>query len=196
MTPKTPPRRRTKPGPEFLETSLRRRRVHKGLAVDFWVDTVRLPSGGTSVREYLGHPGAVAVVPVMDAAPDPKILLVRQFRYPVKEVTLEIPAGKLDKGENPLACVKRELEEETGFRARTIRKLLSFWPTPAFADEVIHIYAARDLRPGTFSPDEDEFIRPVVLPLSRVLLMIRRGLLRDSKTIISLLAFDRFFRRV
>jgi ADP-ribose pyrophosphatase len=175
------------------EVLLRRRQVHKGKAVDFWVDTVRLPDGGAATREYLGHPGAVAVVAVKEPGPDPKLLFVRQYRHPVRRITLEIPAGKLDKGENPRLCVQRELEEETGFRAGTIRKILSFWPTPAFADEVIHIYEARDLRPGSFNPDDDEFIEPVILSLSRVLRMIRNGSVQDSKTIIALLSFSRRF---
>lgn len=178
---------------KLVETTVKRRQVYKGRAVDFWCDTVRLPSGATATREYLGHPGAVAVVAVKEGGRDPKLLFVRQYRYPVKEVTHEIPAGKLDKGEKPLACVQRELEEETGFRARRVRKLLSFWPTPAFADEVIHIYAAEDLVPGTFRPDEDEFIDPVVLPLSRALAMIRSGKIKDAKTIAGLLAYKSLF---
>ena len=174
------------------EKAVDRRRLHKGRAVDFWVDKVRLPSGVTAMREYLGHPGAVAVVPVMDKAADPRILFVRQYRYPVGEVTYEIPAGKLDPGEKPLACVRRELEEETGRQAREIRKLVSYWPTPAFANEIIHIFVARDLREGTFRPDEDEIIQPVVLPLSRALRRIKSGAIKDSKTIIGLLAFSRW----
>lgn len=175
---------------KLVERSVRRRRVHKGVAVDFWSDTVRLPSGGTATREYLGHPGAVAVVALQDGGKDPGIVFVRQYRYPVKEVTFEIPAGKLDKGEAPLSCVRRELEEETGLVARRVRKVLSYWPTPAFADEVIHIYEASGLSKGTFHPDDDEFIEPVVLPLSRALRMIRSGKIKDSKTIIALLAYS------
>lgn len=177
----------------LVERQVSRRRVYKGRAVDFWCDTVRLPSGGEATREYLGHPGAVAVVAVKEGGRDPQLLFVKQYRYPVKEVTYEIPAGKLDKGEKPLSCVGRELEEETGFRARRVKKLLSFWPTPAFADEVIHIYAAENLYAGTFNPDEDEFIRPVVLPLSRALKMIRSGKIKDAKTIVALLAYKSLF---
>lgn len=174
----------------LVEKGVRRHRVYLGKAVDFWVDTVRLPSGGTATREYLGHPGAVAVVAVAGgSAKDPDLLFVRQYRYPVKQVTLELPAGKLDPGESPRVCVNRELEEETGFRASRIRKLLSFWPTPAFANEVIHLYVARGLTSGTFSPDADEFIEPVRYPLSRALDMVRRGQIQDSKTLIGLFAF-------
>lgn len=176
----------------FVEKPLRRRRVHKGRAVDFWVDTVRLSSGGTATREYLGHPGAVAVVAVSKPGPDPEILLVRQYRYPVKETTLELPAGKIDPGEKPAACVNRELEEETGVRAGRVKKILAYWPTPAFANEVIHLYVARDLKPGRFSPDDDEIIEPIRLKLSEVLRRIRAGKIKDSKTVIGLLAYDRW----
>lgn len=180
----------------LLEKSLRRRRVHRGLAVDFWSDTIRLPSGKTAVREYLGHPGAVAVVAVAGGPKDnPDLLLVRQYRYPVKEVTLEIPAGKINPGETPLRCVHRELEEETGFRARRLRRRLSFWPTPAFANEVIHIYEAQGLIPGRFAPDDDEFIEPVRVSLHRALRLIQTGRIKDSKTIIGLLAFAHHLSR-
>ncbi|MBL8023718.1 MAG: NUDIX hydrolase [Elusimicrobia bacterium] len=179
----------------LVERGLRRRRVYRGKAVDFWVDTVRLPSGGISSREYLGHPGAVAVVAVAGGPKkNPDLLLVRQYRYPVKEVTLELPAGKLDPGETPVVCVRRELEEETGFRAGRVRKMLSYWPTPAFANEVIHLYEARDLTAGTFSPDADEFIEPVRLSLRRALDLVRLGRIKDSKTVIGLYSFDRRLR--
>lgn len=166
-----------------------RRRVYRGRAVDFLVDTVRLPTGLKAQREYLDHPGAVAVVPLLEASRDPRILFVRQYRHPVRELTYEIPAGKLSRGEKPLACVRRELEEETGYRAGRLERLLSYWPTPAFANEVIHIYTARGLSRGVFRPDEDELIEPAVLRLSRALLMIRRGRIKDSKTLIALLSF-------
>jgi ADP-ribose pyrophosphatase len=178
------------------ERGLRRKRVYHGKAVDFWVDTVRLPSGVTATREYMGHPGAVAVVAVAGGRKrDPDLLFVRQYRYPVREVTLELPAGKLDPRESPRACVNRELEEETGFRAARVRKLLSFWPTPAFADEMITVYEARGLTPGTFSPDADEFIEPVRISLSRALDLARRGHIKDSKTLIGLFAFEKKVKR-
>ncbi|MBK8575666.1 MAG: NUDIX hydrolase [Elusimicrobia bacterium] len=182
--------------PKLAERELRRKRVYRGKAVDFWVDTVRLPSGAIATREYLGHPGAVAVVAVVGGKKhDPDLLFVQQYRHPVKEVTLELPAGKLDLGESPRACVNRELEEETGFRAARVRKMLSFWPTPAFANEVIHIYEARGLTPGTFSPDADEFIEPVRIALSHALELVRRGRIKDSKTLIGLFAFKKNLNR-
>jgi ADP-ribose pyrophosphatase len=163
--------------------------VYRGRAVNFCADVVRLPDGGRAVREYLDHPGAVAVVPVLGGGRNPQILFVRQYRYPVRELTYEIPAGKLAPGEKPLPCVRRELEEETGRRARRLEKLLSYWPTAAFANEIIHIYVARDLQKGRFNPDHDEFIEPAVLSLRRALSMVRSGAIKDSKTIIGLLSF-------
>src|SRR5579885_1966700 len=103
--------------------------------VDFVVDTVRLPNGKKADREFMDHPGAVGVAPFLDRQ---TIVMVRQYRHPVGEVTLELPAGKLDAGESALACVRRELHEETGYSAKKLFHFLDYWPTPAFANEVLH----------------------------------------------------------
>lgn len=171
------------------EELYKRHRIYSGKAIGFSADEVLLPNGKTAVREYIEHPGAVAVLTFVD---EKRIILVKQYRYPVREITYEIPAGKLDGKEKPLVCVKRELAEETGYAARRIQKLGSYWPTPAFGDEVIHIYAARDLRRGHKAPDEDEFIDTLILPFSRVLGMVRSGRIKDSKTIIAVLWWARF----
>ena len=168
----------------FEEKHVRNLKQINGKAVHFRVDEVRLPDGNTASREFVNHPGAVAVIPFVDAK---HIVLVEQFRYPVKEVTYEIPAGKLDKHERPLLCVKRELEEETGFRAGKIKKLVSFWPTPAFSDEIIHIYSATRLKKHEASPDADEFIRAKIVSLEQALKWIKNGRIKDSKTVIGLL---------
>ncbi len=115
--------------------------------------------------------------------------MVRQFRYPVNRVTLEIPAGKLDKNEKPLNCVKRELEEETGMKAGRIRKLLSFWPTATFANEIIHIYVADKLKPGKSNLDSDEFLTCETWPLKKLYQEIDAGRVQDAKTLIALLAY-------
>jgi ADP-ribose pyrophosphatase len=170
---------------KLKEKFIRRLKQVNGNAVNFRIDEVRLPNNKRAQREYLDHPGAVAVV----AFPSPgKILMVKQFRHPVGEITWEIPAGKLAKGENPLACVKRELEEETGFRAGRVKKLIAFWPTAAFANEVIHIYTATHLKPGVLRPDEDEFLGCETWPLSKAVRFIKSGKIKDSKTIIAVLA--------
>jgi ADP-ribose pyrophosphatase len=169
----------------LIETLVRKNPVYKGNSVDFCVDEIRLPDGRTAVREYLDHPGAVGVVPFLDKK---TVVLVRQYRHPVGEVTLELPAGKLDKGEDPLDCVKRELREETGYTAKRIRRLIQYWPTPAFANELLHLYTADGLVEGKHSPDEDEFLEVEVMPFKKALGLARTGRIRDSKTVIGLLA--------
>jgi ADP-ribose pyrophosphatase len=161
-------------------------KLHQGKAVGFRIDEIRLPDGKAAKREYLTHPGAVGVL-AMDSKG--RILLVKQYRYPVKEFTYEVPAGKLAKDEDPLACVKRELEEEAGVRAKKIRKVLSYWPTPAFSDEVLHLYVAEQLVETQAHPDEDEFLELVRFSPQQVERMIRSGRIRDSKTVICFLAW-------
>jgi len=170
---------------KLKETFIRRKKEVRGRAVGFRIDEVRLPNGKTAVREYLDHPGAVAVVAVLGK----KVIMVRQFRYPVGVETWEIPAGKLDRKENPLDCVHRELREETGYTAGRVRKLISYWPTAAFANEVIHIYIADRLKAGTADPDDDEFLTCKAWPLKKLYLEIGKGRIRDSKTLIALLAY-------
>lgn len=165
--------------------------LYKGRAVGFRADRVSLPDQQTAQREYMTHPGAVGVL----AFESPhKIILVKQFRYPVKQFTYEIPAGKLTPGEDPLACVRRELEEETGFRARKVSKLLAFWPTAAFSNEVIHLYLARGLVKTRMNPDEDEFLEVISASPRHIERWIRSGRIRDSKTLIAYLAWKSLFR--
>lgn len=169
----------------LVEKFVRSRKVWGGNAVDFRVDTVRLPNGKLATREFMDHPGAVGVVPFLD---EKTVVMVRQYRHPVRQVTLELPAGKLDKGEDPLPCVRRELAEETGYTARRIRPLIDYWPTPAFANEVLHLYIAEGLKAGRMNADEDEFLECVTLPFKKAVEMVRRGEIQDSKTVVGLLA--------
>lgn len=169
----------------FVETCVKKREVYRGDAVSFRVDRIRLPDGKLAQREFMDHPGAVAVVPLL---PRGRVVLVRQYRYPVAETTYEIPAGKLSKGENLRACVRRELREETGYAARSIKPLLDYWPTPAFANELIHLFVAKELTEGTMAPDDDEFLSAEVVPFSRALGWVASGRIRDSKTALGLLA--------
>jgi ADP-ribose pyrophosphatase len=169
---------------KFRECPVRSRRVRHGRAVDFRVDTVRLPNGKPVIREYLDHCGAAAVVPFIED----DIILVRQYRYPVGRTTYEIPAGKLDAGEGPLACIRRELREETGYTAGRIRRLIGFWPTPAFSNELIHVYVADRLKPGRMQLDHDEFLSVARVPFKKALRWVFAGKIRDSKTVIALLA--------
>ena len=172
---------------DLKEKLYRKKIIYNGRTVSFCADEILLPNGKKVRREYLKHPGAAAVIPFID---DKNIILVQQFRYPVGKATYEIPAGKIEKGESPVKCVKRELSEETGYTAVNIKKLISYWPTPAFSNEVLHIYCARGLKPSKISPDEDEFLRHKILPFSRVLRWVKSGRIMDSKTIIAVLLWQ------
>ena len=146
--------------------------VFDGVLLHVRKDTVELPNGHTATREWIEHPGASAVIPLL---PDNQIILVRQFRYPVNSVTLEVPAGKLDKiGEDPIECAKRELSEETGYTAGKLWKLTTIATTVGFSNEYIHLYAAADLTPGKIHPDSDEFINVVKVPLTAALQMVKQ----------------------
>jgi len=172
--------------PKFQEKKLKTLLTHQGHAVGFKIDQIKLPNGKTAQREFMTHPGAVGVL----AFASPKeILLVKQYRYPVGDFTYEIPAGKLGKGENPFMCIKRELAEETGYTAKKVWKILDFWPTAAFSDEVIHLYVAEDLIEAQSHPDDDEFIEVVKVSPKEMERMIRSGKIHDSKTLIAYFAW-------
>ncbi len=141
---------------------------------------VLLPNGETALREIACHPGASAVVALDE---EDNIILVRQHRIAVGRVTMEIPAGKLDSpDEDPFLCAKRELEEETGFRADHWEKLTCLETTPGFCNERIHIYLATGLTPGATHPDEDEFVSTLKMPLTKAVELVMQGSLRDGKT--------------
>ena len=168
---------------QLTEFFLTTERIYEGKIINLRRDMVRLPNGKEASREVVEHPGAVAVVPVL---PDGRILLVRQFRHPVGQILLEIPAGKLDAGEDPDVCAVRELEEETGYRAGKIERRSSVFTGPGFTDEVIHIYVACDLRKTALNPDEDEFLEVQAYEQSEVRRLIREGSICDAKTIAGL----------
>ncbi|MDQ0188424.1 NUDIX hydrolase [Alicyclobacillus cycloheptanicus] len=146
--------------------------------------TIQLPNGKTAKREVVRHPGAVAVL----AAPAPdRLVFVEQFRKPTEEVLLEIPAGKLEPGEDPAECARRELEEETGYVSTNVRPLYEFFTSPGFADEKLHLFVAEDLSTGAVHPDEDEFVNIVELTASEVQARLTSGQIRDAKTLIGVL---------
>ena len=141
---------------DLIETKLESENIFDGNLLHIKKDKVKLPNGGEAYREWVKHPAAAAVIPLTDQG---EIILVRQYRYPIDEVTLEIPAGKLDvSGEDPLECAKRELSEETGYTAQEYKFLSKLATSVGFSDEVIYIYAAKGLKAGTQHTDEDEFI--------------------------------------
>lgn len=171
-------------------------RLYTGRVVNLDRDTVRFPDGSSGQLEMLRHPGASAVVPFLDdpRAPDPRVLLIRQFRHAANGFIWEVPAGRLDAGETPDACARRELEEETGMRARTLEPLTTIYTTPGFTDERIHLFLAHGLEPGSQRREADEFMELRELPWSAVLELVRTGEVQDGKTLTSLL-FVQCFRR-
>ncbi|MDH4370682.1 MAG: NUDIX hydrolase [Nitrospira sp.] len=161
------------------------RNIYTGKVVTLNVDTVQLPNGLTVDLETIRHPGASAVVPLKD---DGTVVLIRQFRHAAGGFIYEIPAGKLDRGEDPLNCAARELEEEVGYRAASFQLLSSIFTAPGFADEVIHIYKAIGLTKGQQHLDRDEVLEIVEMSLDEAIEKIQDGTIRDGKTIIGLQA--------
>jgi ADP-ribose pyrophosphatase len=159
------------------------RNIYKGRVVDLRLETVTLPNGSTVEMELIHHPGAAAIVPMKD---DGTVLLIRQYRHAVGGYILEIPAGKLDPGEDPRDCAARELEEEIGLRAASLEPVITFFTTPGFTDEVIHVYKATGLTPGTQNLGRDEVLDVIELPLERAIVQIEDGTIRDGKTIVGL----------
>ena len=173
------------------------RRVYSGRIVSLDVDTVKLPNGLTTDLEMLRHSGASAVVPFLDDAhsADPRIVLIRQYRYAAEGFLYEVPAGRLDPGEVPEACARRELKEETGYEAGRIERLTTFFTTPGFTDERIHLFAAMDLVPGASKLESDEILELHTMPLSEALTLVEQGEIIDGKTIIGLLLAASLRRR-
>jgi ADP-ribose pyrophosphatase len=159
-------------------------------------DTVQFPDGTTGVLEMVRHPGAAAVIPMLDepAAPDPRVLLIRQFRHAADGFIWEIPAGTLGPGETPEQCAERELAEEAGCRAASIRPLTTVFTTPGFTDERIHLFLATGLDRGPGRPEHDEFITIHEFPWSEVGRMIRSGEIRDAKSLCALCYTQAFLR--
>lgn len=165
------------------------RRVYTGRVLDLDVDTVRFPDGSSGELEIIRHPGAAAVVPVASdpKGPDPVLLMLRQYRYAAGGQVWEIPAGRLNPGESPEACARRELQEEAGVEAGRLERLTTIWTTPGFTDEAIHLFWAGDLKTVAHAREPDEYIEVVSRPLSDVLKGIRDGEIRDGKTVVAIL---------
>jgi ADP-ribose pyrophosphatase len=164
-------------------------RLYTGRIVNLDLDRVRFPDGSVGELEILRHPGASAVVPFLDPPrdSDPRVVLIRQFRHAADGFIWEIPAGRLDPGESPEACAGRELEEETGMRARRLGRLTTIHTTPGFTDERIHLFLAEGLEPGAHHREADEFMELHTLRWSEVLRLAEAGEIVDGKTLVSLL---------
>ncbi|MEA2550186.1 MAG: ADP-ribose pyrophosphatase [Chloroflexota bacterium] len=183
---------------DLVERVVDSRVLHRGHYLEFRVDTIERADGSRSERDIAGHPGAVAIVAI---DPDDRILLVRQWRTPAARVLLEIPAGTLDVDkatgaiEDPDLAARRELEEETGYRAASWQRLASFWTAPGFASELMHLYLATDLTAAhpdeRLGPDEDEHLRLERRSFADALAAVDRGEIADAKSIVGLLWVDR-----
>lgn len=160
---------------------LKSKHIFKGRVIDVYSDQLRHADGKVITRELVKHSGAVVMIPMLDPE---TLILVSQFRYPAGKYIWEFPAGTLEKKETPLSCAKRELREETGYRAKRWQKLLSFYTAPGFCDEYMHLFLARDLSPCAGTLDEDEYLTPAVFKVSAVESMIRKGRIVDAKTIL------------
>ncbi|WP_400242129.1 NUDIX domain-containing protein [Niallia sp. JL1B1071] len=164
------------------EKTLKTEHIFSGRIIQVQVDEVELPNGKTSTRELVKHPGAVAVIAITD---DNKLVMVEQYRKPLEKVIVEIPAGKLEKGEDPALCARRELEEETGYDCKSLELVSSFYTSPGFADEIIHVYVAKGLtkKEDAAGLDEDEFVNVLEITLDEALEFIKKQRIFDAKTI-------------
>jgi len=176
-------------GDESQPGRIKSRRVYTGRVVSLDVDTVRFPDGSVGELEMVRHPGASAVVPFLSdpSGEDPQVLLIRQYRYAADGYLYEIPAGRLNPGEDPRQCALRELKEETGCSADRVDELFTMYTTPGFTVEKIHLFMATGLTSGETKHEVDEFLELQPMPLSRALQMIQAGEIQDSKTALGLL---------
>lgn len=169
---------------DIIENTLKSEVKFEGKVINLSVKEVELPNGKKAFREVVNHPGGVAVVAFKD---ENTLLMIEQFRSPIEKVVLEIPAGKLEKNENIELCGRRELEEETGYKAETFTYLGKIVPSPGYTDEYIYLYKAEDLFNGNIGGDDDEFINLIEIDINKVKKMIKEGQIIDAKTICALM---------
>ncbi|MCS7015207.1 MAG: NUDIX hydrolase [Gemmatales bacterium] len=168
-----------------------RQLVFHGRKIELVLDTVTMPDGQQLVREIVLHRGAAVMLPVL---PDGRIVLVWNYRYPIAQRLLELPAGTLDPNETPESCAARELEEEIGYRAGRLTKLAEFYPSPGVLSECMHLFLAEDLQPTQQKLDPGEDIETEFMPVEEAIAKVLRGEIRDGKTMVGLLLYDRLRR--
>ena len=169
--------------------------VYQGKVFKVTSDKVKEPNGITAIRDVIRHSGSVVILPVDESGDEPRVLLERQYRYAAQSFLWELPAGRIDPGENALAGAKRELIEETGYRAKKWRRVLRFYASPGFLDETMEIFLARELTPGQAEPEADESIECHLVPLSEAIDMIFSGKIHDGKAIAGVLWLAEAIRR-
>jgi len=169
-----------------MEKTIYSKLIYKGKNFSFKTSEVELPNGKITTRDTIDHPGAVAIVPILE---DGRILLVRQYRYSTCKELLEIPAGTLEEGEAPDTCARRELREETGYNAGSMKKILIMYMAPGYSNELIHLYFATGLKAGESHAEEDESIRVETYSPDELLEMIEKNTIEDAKTISGILSY-------
>ena len=174
---------------EYYEKQIAAKTVYEGLIVNVRLDIAKLQNGEQVAREVVEHPGGVGIVPVTK---DNKVLMVRQFRYPMEEEVLEIPAGKLSEGEDPFECAVRELSEETGCTAGKYIDLGASYPSPGFCKEILYIYLALDLQQGEMHLDENELLSVEPIDIDELIDKIMANELPDGKSIIGIMKAKRY----
>ena len=174
---------------DLTEHCISSQTLASGVMLTVKSDEVLLPNGNISQREYVEHPGAVLIVPIL---PNGNLILEKQFRYPLHQVFIELPAGKIDLNEDVLVTGQRELLEETGYTAKNWIKLGAQHPCIGYSNEIIHMYLATELEEGTHQRDDDELLEVFEASLSECVAMIQRGEITDGKTIIALLMAEKF----
>jgi len=169
---------------KLIEKRLSSNEVFSGKIIKVYFDDILLPSNKKATREKVCHPGAVGIVPINE---NNEIFLIRQYRYPVEEVLIEIPAGKLDENESPQQCAYRELREEVGATGGMLVHLTSFFTTPGFSNELLHLYLAKGFGNDENEPEDDEFLQIIKVPLDECISMVDKGIIKDAKSIIGIL---------
>lgn len=168
------------------EKTLKSKLIYRGKILNLRVDKILLPNGMEAKREIIEHSGSVAILPLIGKD---KFLLVQQYRKPIDKILLEIPAGRIERGEKFKECAQRELEEETGYKSSNFKKLATVYLAPGYSSEIIHIFLARNLNKSKSNPDNDEFIKTVILNKKEALNKIISGDINDSKTIVGILLY-------
>jgi len=168
---------------DYTERTVSSNEIFNGKIIKVKVDTVILPNGNESKREIVNHPGAVGVLAITS---ENKLVLVKQYRKPMDEVLIEIPAGKLEVNEEPSNCALRELKEETGYTATNISQIASFYTSPGFADEYIYLFKATNLEAGVSMPDDDEFVEIIEVTYEEASQLVASEEIKDAKTLIAI----------
>jgi ADP-ribose pyrophosphatase len=175
----------------YEEKMVSKKHIYKGNIISMETHTVELPDGREATRDVVVHPGASVIIPLSKQG---ELYMVKQYRKPIDSITLEIPAGKLDAGEDPRVCAERELKEETGLSADSLKHMISIHSTPGFTTEILHMYLATGLKKGELCADDDEFITSEKIPVDTLVNMVMSGEITDAKTIIGILLAEKIIK--